>query len=37
LRHEAVDEGGVDHQRDEEADALDDVAAEDDVDGYLWV
>lgn len=31
LRHQPVDESGVDHEADEEADALDDVAAEDDL------
>ncbi len=33
LRHEAVDEGGVDHEGDEEADALQGEAADDDVQG----
>lgn len=33
LRHEAVNEGGVDHECDEEADALQGESADDDVEG----
>lgn len=37
LRHEAVDEGSIDHERNKESNSLDNVTSQDDREGCGWI